>query len=68
MTTLCGLFAREELTKNFLETSVRRFLEQLPLEKVVWAMRCGCEKFPYSSNRAIKYFCGICWRVIKDDE
>lgn len=64
----CELFPGEELTKNFLETSVRRFLEGLPTDKVVWAMRKGGERFPYSSTRAIKYFCGICWRILKDGD
>jgi hypothetical protein len=58
-------FKDQELTRHFLEGSVRSFIEKLPLEEVEWSMRRACDKFSHSGGKAIKYFCGICWTKIK---
>lgn len=47
--------------------SVGRFLDDLPLQTVVWAMdRAGSQK--RNPEPCLKYFCGICWRLIRDGE
>lgn len=50
-------------TVKFRE-SVRQFLEKLPYDVVENAMHRACNKTNDSSN-ATKYFCGICWNIIK---
>lgn len=46
-------------------TSVRRFLDDLPVVVVADAMRKACARTS-TTRDAFKYFCGICWRKIKD--
>lgn len=55
------------LSEIFQQVSLRRFLELLPKEKVIDAMRYSISKWPYDKNRVIRYFCGICWHKIRGD-
>ena len=45
--------------------SVRHFLQRLPKESVISAMYRACSKIS-SCDSALRYFCGICWKTIKD--
>lgn len=50
--------------------SIRRFMTSLPAAKIYEAMDIALSKYPvYDTNddRTWRYFCGICWRMIKDD-
>jgi len=55
-------------TEIFSRTSTKRFLGLLPLIKVEDAMALACYKKPDDPERAIQYFCGICWNWIKNPE
>lgn len=46
------------------KTSVREFLEKLPFDVVEGAMHKACSAGRPSAD-ATKYFCGICWNIIK---
>jgi len=52
------------LTDKFKSVSIRMFLERLPFEDVRRAMELTCSRI-VDSGHATKYFCGICWRLIK---
>jgi len=60
----CGAFPDYHLTENFLNSSVKMFLERLPFHEVEDAMRKACLRMT-NSSKAPKYFCGICWNKIK---
>jgi hypothetical protein len=45
--------------------SVRLFLSKLPAYVVVDYMHLACTRIP-RMNDAVKYFCGICWKAIKE--
>lgn len=45
--------------------SCRKFVQQIPLEVLRNNMDYACFKMRHDMGRAIKYFCGICWRQIK---
>lgn len=45
--------------------SVRRFIQQIPLFQVIDTMHLACMRI-HDRENAIKYFCGICWKTIKD--
>lgn len=60
-------FPNEELTPSFCAGSVRRLLQLLPPAQVKQAMASACGKMP-TPERAIQYFCGICWNWIKNPE
>lgn len=49
------------------EVSARYFIEQIGFDKSKRAMEAACSRWPSKRNRAFRYFCGICWRLIKGD-
>ena len=49
------------LSDNFREKTVKRFIAMLPLHEVESAMKIACEKIYYDEQKALKYFCGVCW-------
>lgn len=46
--------------------SIRLFLQRLPFTEVMEAARIANSRFNYSSTTHFRYFCGICWKKIKD--
>jgi len=46
--------------------SVRSFVRSMPFEDVESAMFRACSKRKDSGSDALKYFCGICWNIIKE--
>ena len=52
------------LTPSSLVT-VRKFLEKLDVQQVIDAMENACTKSTIRSGQEFKYFCGICWNIIK---
>jgi hypothetical protein len=60
-----NVFPGWKLSEEFKLTSVKRFLKSLPLHEVLEAMQIATTKFSYNKDRALPYFCGICWNKIK---
>jgi CRISPR/Cas system Type II protein with McrA/HNH and RuvC-like nuclease domain len=54
-----------EFTDTFRRGSVRQFLEHVPAEILVEYIHRACLKVPDDPSAAIKYFCGIYWKVLK---
>ena len=47
--------------------SVKTFLDRMPAPKVVDSMEYACGRMvDAGADRALKYFCGICWGKIKE--
>lgn len=46
--------------------SVRMFIEKLGLHEVLDAMERACTNTSIRKDMEFKYFCGICWRKIKE--
>lgn len=59
------MFENWELTDTFKKSSVKLFLNKLPKNVVMDAMRMACVRRKDNSSAATKYFCGICWAKIK---
>ena len=57
-------FSEYSLSDKFKRGTVKILLKSLPVSVVVDAMHLACSRIN-DSNRAIKYFCGICWNKIK---
>jgi len=55
-----------KFSERFKRYAVHRFLKELPIELVSFAMREACEKMK-TPEEASKYFCGICWNMIKSE-
>jgi hypothetical protein len=52
-------------------SSIRKFVDRLGFDEVLEAACIARDKFPYargSSPSLLRYFCGVCWNKIKDDE
>jgi len=60
-----GAYSGRELSDQFRNVSLRRFLKLLPIHVVIEAMQTAVCRLPNDRDRAIKYFCGICWNIIK---
>lgn len=46
--------------------SVKKFIGLLGIEEVQNAMETACNRI-YDEDKALKYFCGICWTIIKEN-
>lgn len=58
-------FPRYTLGDDFQHNTLRFFLSKLPSVKIEQAMDMACSKLN-DRERAIKYFCGICYNWIKE--
>jgi hypothetical protein len=54
-------------TDQFVKGSVRRFLKAVPAQVLIGYVHQAGRKIPDDPGRTIKYFCGICWRHIRED-
>jgi len=61
-------FPDAEPNDKFSRTSTKRFLSFLPLVKVEDAMALACSRKLDDPEKALLYFCGICWNWIKEPE
>ena len=61
------VYTERNFTPSFRTSIKRHFLSKLPLEYVVEAMETACAK-GFDANHATKYFCGIAWRMVRDQE
>lgn len=63
-------FPEYYLKDRFLKGSLSTFLSMLTVYDVCNAMEIACGKFSYGryneEDKAIKYFCGICWSRIRE--
>lgn len=51
---------------RFRNGSVLKFLLLLGVNEVVDAMNIACSRIYYNEDKALKYFCGVCWGKIRD--
>lgn len=58
-------FEAWQLNKKFKKNTIGMFLEKMPLHKVENAMETAVEKMD-DCDTSIKYFCGICWNIVKE--
>lgn len=55
------------LTKKFKKQTLLKFVRSLPLDEIEDSMWLATSKMWFDQERCIRYFCGICWRKIKDN-
>jgi hypothetical protein len=71
-------FDPRSLTQTFVKDTLFYFMDNLTIDEVGEAMCIACDKFRFYgmgtaeneelrdlSEQAIKYFCGICWNLIR---
>lgn len=47
--------------------SIKGFIEKLGVHEVMDSAEIARAKFPYANSYTFRYFCGVCWRKIKED-
>lgn len=52
--------------ERFKSVSIKMFINKLGFMEVANAMGNACAKKCYDLEQALKYFCGICWNIIKN--
>jgi len=57
-------FPEYELSEQFIHGTLKNFLKSLPVSEVLDAMHLACSRID-NADRAIQYFCGICWNRIR---
>ena len=57
-------FPEYELGKRFKQATVRKFIDSIGIIETKKSMNTACSRVNNSSD-SIKYFCGICWNIIK---
>lgn len=48
--------------------SIKRFNEKLGVHEVLDAAEIARAKFSYGGPKAFRYFCGICWNILREKE
>ena len=48
------------------KVTVKNFIKKLDVVIVEDAMETACVKIYYDEQKVLKYFCGICWNIIKE--
>lgn len=61
-------FPNKILSDKFKNTSVRKFVKTIGVNDVKDAMDLACTKVYYDEDASINYFCGICWRKIREGD
>jgi hypothetical protein len=59
-----SVFEDYGFTEKF-RLSVKKFIKEIGVELVIDAMETACNRI-YNQEKALKYFCGICWTTIKE--
>lgn len=58
-------FGKDGFRKDWFG-SVRTFIEKIGQHECIRAMEKAVAKRPYSENQCFRYFCGICWNVVRE--
>ncbi len=59
------LFFNDWIFNDIFRISVKRFISSLGIVSVKEAMESACSRV-YNEDKALKYFCGICWTRIRE--
>ena len=60
-------FFGEEMFTRYGESVRVNFLPRINITDLCYYLGVACERFPDDEQRAFRYFCGICWQVIRSE-
>ncbi len=63
----CKYFTKDGIPKDHF-TSIKRFVDKLGLDDVLFASELAMNKCKWNYNSSFRYFCGVCWGKIRDQE
>ncbi len=56
-----------EFNEHF-KITVKKFIQRIGIIECINRMEYSCAKFNYDEDISLKYFCGMCWGFIRDNE
>ena len=59
-------FRLDGIRKDFFQ-SIRQFVEKIGSHECIRAMEIAVSRKPYSQNTCFRYFCGICWNIVRGE-
>ena len=69
----CGYKKGERVAAGSWAQTIKCLLKRLPAEQISEAVEIAHERFPFSgvettNQRSFRYFCGVCWRSVDQNE
>jgi hypothetical protein len=64
---MCEAFGRDAIPRADFR-SIKMFVERLGVSGTLSAVDVAVKRFPRSYRSGFRYFCGVCWRLIKDGQ
>jgi hypothetical protein len=61
-------FSKDDSIRKDRLQSIRMFVEKLDVYECLDAIERAIARQPYSESACFRYFCGICWHKIKDEQ
>lgn len=58
-------FSKDSVSKSYF-SSVQKFVDKLGKHECLEAMEIAVSRVPYQQDRALRYFCGICWNKVRE--
>lgn len=58
-------FRKDGIRKDYFQ-SIRQFVEKLGVHECIRAMEIATSRKPWSQDSCFRYFCGICWTMIRE--
>lgn len=58
-------FRKDGVRKDWFQ-SIRQFVEKLGVHECIRAMEIATARKPYSESQCFRYFCGVCWNLIRE--
>lgn len=59
-------FQLDGIRRDFFQ-SIYQFVEKIGVHECIRAMEIATSKKPFNKNTCFRYFCGICWNVVRGD-
>jgi len=58
-------FRLDGIRKDWFQ-SIRQFVERIGVHECIRAMELATARKPYSREQCFRYFCGICWNIVRE--
>ena len=58
-------FQLDGIRKDWFQ-SIRQFVEKIGVHECIRAMELAASRKPYSREQCFRYFCGICWNLVRE--
>lgn len=66
-TVFADAFRKDEFRRDWLE-SIKQFVEKLGVHECIRAMEIAVSRKGFSQDVCFRYFCGVCWTLIREAE